>query len=322
MAKRPFPVSASLTAISIAYRNPASTLIGKRALPAVPVSGETFKYNVFPIEEAFNTGDSEVGRLGQVKQLTFSTKEEESSTKDYGYDAPIPQSDIDEATQQRAQKMSNYDPRAAAVEGLTDQLDLDREVRAAKIVQDSANYDAARRITLTSTGKFSDFVNSDPYGVIDEGMSSTLIHRPNQHAMGRMVWDKIKRHPKLIKAVKGGLTEDGAITKQQYADLFEISLDNLLIGEAWINVAREGKEVDLQRAWGNFLSMRYVNVSKQSAKDAVMTWGFTGELGTRISGSIEDPDIGLQGGERVRVGERVRELCVAKSLGYLIVNPI
>lgn len=322
MAPRPFPVDPALTAVSIGYRNPASVRIGNRALPGVQVSGETFKYSEFPIDQAFNTGDSEVGRLGRVAQLTFSTTEKESSTKDYGYDTPIPQSDIDEAARLRAEKRSNYDPRAAAVEGITDQLDNDREVRAAGICQDANNYDAGRQITLAGTDKFSDFANSDPYGVIDDGMSATLVYRPNQIRMGRSVWDKLKKHPRLIKAVKGGLSEDGAITRQQFADLFEISLENLLIGEAWINIARKGQEVNLQRAWGNYISLAYINTTKQSAKDAIMTWGFTAELGTRISGSIADPDIGLQGGERVRVGERVRELVVAKSVGYLIKNAI
>ncbi|PZP06597.1 MAG: capsid protein, partial [Sphingomonas hengshuiensis] len=37
---------------------------------------------------------------------------------------------------------------------------------------------------------------------------------------------------------------------------------------------------------------------------------------------IEDPDIGLQGGNRVRSGERVRELVVAQDVGYFIQNAV
>ncbi len=124
--------------------------------------GETFKYSEFPIDQAFNTGDSEVGRTGRVSQLTFSTTEKESSTKDYGYDTPIPQSDIDEAARLRAEKRSNYDPRAAAVEGITDQLDNDREVRVASICQDPSNYDATRRIVMAGNAKFLRFRELGP----------------------------------------------------------------------------------------------------------------------------------------------------------------
>lgn len=54
----------------------------------------------------------------------------------------------------------------------------------------------------------------------------------------------------------------------------------------------------------------------------MISWGFTAEFGTRLSGSIDDPDIGLTGGRRVRVGERVRELVVAKEIGVLIQGAI
>jgi hypothetical protein len=118
--------------------------------------------------------------------------------------------------------------------------------------------------------------------------------------------------------VKGGLTEDGAITKAQFAELFEIPVENFLVGVAQVNLARKGQAVNLARVWGKSIQLLYLDPSKKQADGSVITWGMTAELGSRIAGSIEDKDIGLQGGRRVRVGERVRELVVAKSVGYLI----
>lgn len=322
MAKRPFITSALLTAVAIAYRNPASSLIHQRALPRLEVLSESFKYNVFPITEAFTLPELEVGRKGQPSQIEFTADEVESSTKDYGLDDAIPQSDITEAAKARAEKRSMFDPRASAVEGLTNLIELGREVRTAKVVQDPDNFPAAQKIALVGTDKFSDYANSDPYGVIDEGMDKTLVYRPNHIVMGQPVWSKAKRHPKLIKAVKGGLSEDGAITKAQFAELFEIDIDNLLIGMAQVNLAKKGQAVSLSRVWGNSIQLLYLDMTKQSTTDAVMTWGFSAELGTRISGSIEDPDIGLHGGERIRVGEQVREHVCAKALGYQISGAI
>lgn len=319
---RPFPVSATLTAIAIGYRNPAASLIYRRALPPVPVLSEQFKWNSFPLGEAFTVPELEVGRKGRPGQVEFSATEEESSTKSYGLDDAIPFSDIREAARARAEKRSNIDPRNMAVEGLTNLLELGREVRVASVVQDAANYSAGRKIVLTGGDKFSDFVNSDPYEVIDEGMDKTLVYRPNHIIMGQPVWSKIKRHPKLIKAVKGGLTEDGAITKQQFADLFEIPVENLLIGVAQVNLARKGQNVNLARVWGKSISLLYLDPTKKQADGSVITWGFTAELGTRFSGSIEDKDIGLEGGERVRVGEQVRELVAAKDVGCLIQDAV
>lgn len=319
---RPFPVNPTLTAIAIGYRNPAGTLIYNRVLPSVPVLSEQFKWTEFPLAQGFTVPDLEVGRKSRPAQVEFTAEERDSSIKDYGLDDAIPQSDIDAAARARAARQSNVDPRNMAVEGLTNLVELGREVRAAAVVQDPNNYDAARKIVLAGTDRFSDFANSDPYAVIDEGMDKTLVYRPNHIVMGQPVWSKIKRHPKLIKAVKGGLTEDGAITKAQFADLFEIPLENLLIGMAQVNLARKGQSVNLSRVWGNSVSLLYLDPSKKQADGSVISWGFTAELGGRISGSIQDPDIGLNGGERVRVGERVRELVAAKSVGYLIQNAV
>ncbi|MDG3575982.1 capsid protein [Rhizobium sp. YJ-22] len=319
---RPFPVDPTLTAIAIGYRNPAGTLIYNRVLPGVPVLSEQFKWTEFPLGQGFTVPDLEVGRKSRPAQVEFTAEERDSSIKDYGLDDAIPQSDIDAAARARAARLSNIDPRNMAVEGLTNLVELGREVRAAAVVQDPNNYDASRKIVLTGTDRFSDFANSDPYGVIDEGMDKTLVYRPNHIVMGQPVWSKIKRNPKLIKAVKGGLTEDGAITKAQFADLFEIPLENFLVGMAQVNLARKGQSVNLSRVWGNSVALLYLDPSKKQADGSVISWGFTAELGGRISGSIPDPDIGLNGGERVRVGERVRELVAAKSVGYLIQNAV
>jgi len=315
---RPFPIDPTLTAIAIGYRNPAGTLLYNRVLPSVPVLSEQFKWTEFPLAQGFTVPDLEVGRKSRPAQVEFSAEERDSSIRDYGLDDAIPQSDIDAAARARAEKRSNIDPRNMSVEGLTNLVELGREVRAAGVVQDAANYDAARKIVLTGDDQFSDYEASDPYAVIDEGMDKTLVYRPNHIIMGQPVWSKVKRHPKLIKAVKGGLTEDGAITKAQFADLFEIAPENVLIGMAQVNLSRKGQAVSLSRVWGKSMSLLYLDPGKKQADGSVITWGFTAELGGRISGSIRDADIGLNGGERVRVGERVRELVAAKSVGYLI----
>ncbi len=53
-----------------------------------------------------------------------------------------------------------------------------------------------------------------------------------------------------------------------------------------------------------------------------ITFGLTAEEGTRRAGSIPDPHIGLDGGEIVKVGERVKELIIAPMAGYLIADAV
>ena len=320
--KRPFPIDPTLTAIAIGYRNPAHILIGRRVLPPVEVLSEQFKWMKFPLAEGFTVPETRVGRKGQVNQVEFTADEESASVEDYGLDDAIPNSDITAAARARAEKRSNYDPRSSAVEGLTNLIELDREVRVARLMQNPNNYAADKRIALAGGDKFSDFANSDPYGVIDDAMGKTLVYRPNRISMGFAVWSKLKKHPRLIKAVKGGLTEDGAITKAQFGELFELSPESILIGEALLNTTRKGQEARLERVWGNSIQLNFVDTAKRATTDYNVTFGFTAEHGNRISGSIPDADIGLEGGERVRVGERVKELICAKDVGVIITNPI
>lgn len=319
---RPFPIDATLTAIAIGYRNPAHTFIASRVLPALQVLSEQFKWQEYPLTEGFELVDTRVGRKGRPNQVEFTVTEKDGSTRDHGLDDAIPYSDIRQAAQARAEKRSTFDPRETAVEGLTNYLTIAREVRVATLVQDAANYAADKKLTLAGNDQFSAFATSDPYGVIDDGMEKTLVYRPNTIAMGQPVWSKLKRHPKLIKAIKGGLSEDGAITRQQFADLFEIPLTGLLIGEARLNTAKKGQAPALSRIWGNHIELLYLDSSKATTKDGKISFGFTAEYGNKISGSIEDKDIGLEGGERVRVGEKTGEFVCAKDVGYQIRNAI
>lgn len=316
--QRPFVVDPVLTAIAIGYSNPAQVLIADAVMPRIPVGGEQFKWTEYPIAEAFTVPDTEVGRRGQVNQLTFNGEERESSVRDYGLDTPIPNTDIKAAADARKQKRSTYDPEQHSAMMLTKIVQLDREVRVAKRVQDPANYQAARTMALAGGDKLSDYANSDPLGVLDAAIEGTLIYRANTLVMGNVVWNTIKRSPKLVNAIKGNLTNEGFITKQQLAELLDIK--SVIVGDAHVNTARPGQAMDLQRAWGNFISAQYIDPTARP--EGEVTWGFTATYGTKVAGRIEDPDIGLEGGFRIRSGERVKEEIIAKDVGYLIQDPV
>lgn len=319
---RPFPIDATMTAIAIGYKNRSQEMLHSRVLPAVRVSSEDFKWLEFPIEQYFTQRDLEVGRKSRVNEVEFFAEEKRGYVRDFGLDDVVPITDIDEARRAREGKRSRYDPEAQAVEGLTNLVDLGREVRAAAVVQDPNNYDAGRKVTLAGDDQFSDYENSDPYAVLNEGMTKPLVYRANTVVMGQSVWEVLKRHPRLIKAAKGGLAEDGAISRAQFAELMEIELHRLLIGVSMVNAAKPGQPVNLAKVWGNSIEMLYIDDQKQSPTDSVLTWGFTADLEGRIAGAVHEPNVGLKGGMRVRVGERVNEIVCAKSLGYMIDDPI
>lgn len=319
---RPFVVDAALTAVSIGFRNTAMMKIADQVLPRFPVGAEKFKWTEYPMSEAFNTPEARVGRLGQVNQVIFSGTEKTDSVDDFGLDTPIPYSDIQAAADARAQNRSTYDPEAHSTAMLTDTLENIREVRVANTVFNLNTYAAEKRITLSGTSQFSDYTNSDPITVIKTGLLSTTILVPNTVVMGREVWRWVSSHPKIVNAVKGNVTNAGIINREQFLELFAgEGITKLLIGDAMVNTAKAGQTPVYARAWGKHISLIHQN-PMATVEGGGVTFGMTAEYGGRLAGRIEDPDIGLQGGFRVRTGERLKELIIAKDVGYFIQNAV
>ncbi|MES0879692.1 capsid protein [Roseibium sp. SCP14] len=319
---RPFVVDPVLTAISIGYRNPAQALIADLCLPYQPVGAEKFGWTEYPLAEAFNIPDAKVGRRGRVQQLEFGGTQKTAEVEDFGLESPIPYTDIDAAREARERGVSTYDPEGHSTMMLTDTVANIREVRVAGLMQDPANYATGRQVTLAGNDQFSDYANSDPIGVIKNACESTLVFMPNTMSMGRSVWSYLSSHPKVVNAVKGNLTNEGIVTKQQFADIFaDYGIREILVGDAWHNTAKPGQDVSLARAWGNHISLFHKNPIA-SPQGGGITFGFTARYGTKFSGRIEDPNVGLKGGVNIRTGEQVKELIVAKDVGYLIRNAV
>lgn len=319
---RPFTVDPVLTAVAVGYRNTDAMRIADQVLPRSPVSGEKFKWTEYPLSEAFNIPDAKVGRRGRVQQLEFGGEERDSSVEDFGLETPIPYSDIDEAKAQRDKGLSAYNPETHSVMMLQDTVANIREVRVANLVHNPASYDANRRETLSGTDQFSDYANSDPIQVLKDAFQSTLVFRPNTLVMGRKVWSKLSSHPNIVNAVKGNLTDQGIVTRQQLTELLsDEGITQILVGDAQYNTAKPGQTTVLDYAWGNHIACLHIN-KMASVQGGSITWGMTAEYGGKIAGRIPDQDIGLQGGVRIRSGERVKELVIAKDVGYFIQNAV
>ena len=222
----------------------------------------------------------------------------------------------------RVRGVSIINPELRAVEGLTDAIRNIREVRVAALVHNTASYDPARQVTLSGTSQFNDYTNSDPIGVIKAALEGTLVFTPNTLVMGRQVWSKLGSHPKIVNAVKGNVTNAGIITREQFVELFSgEGVTRLLVGDAQYNTAKPGQAPTLARAWGKHIALLHLN-PMASVEAGGITFGMTAEYGGKIAGRIVDQDVGLQGGVRIRTGERIKELIIARDVGYLVANAV
>jgi len=304
----PFPIQPDLTAISIAYKN--TRMIADEVAPRVPVNKEDFKYLKHNMAEGFTVPDTKVGRKSAPNEVSFSATEETASTVDFGLDDKIPQADIDNAPE-------NYDPLGKSVEQTSNLIELGREVRVANMVFNAANYAAGSQQTLAGVNQFSDFANSDPIGVLMDALDG-MVMRGNIMTIGRQAYSVLARHPDIVKAAHGNSGDKGVAHRDAIKELFE--LEDILVGEARINTAKKGQAAALQRAWGKHISLQYRDVMADTRSG--MTFALTAQHGNRVAGAKEDSDIGLRGGQRVRVGESVKELITANDLAYFIQNAV
>ncbi len=319
---RPFIVDPILTAVAIGYNNTSAMRIADLVLPRRDVGGERFKWTEYPIAEAFNQPDARVSRRGRVVQLEFTGTEQTSAVEDFALESPIPYSDVLSADDARAQGRSAFNPEMHATMMLMDTIQNLREARTAALVFNLNSYAAARRVTLSGTSQFSDFTNSDPITVIKAGIDATLVMRANTMVMGREVWSRLSSHPKIVNAVKGGTLTSGMVSRAEFVNLFSgEGIREVLVGDGWLNTAKPGQAVTLNRAWGKHIALIYKSELAQVEMGGV-TFGLTADYGGPIAGRIEDRDIGILGGVRIRAGERVKELIVARDVGYYIQNAV
>lgn len=306
----PFPVDPKLTAVAVGYRNQA--YIADQVLPRATVPSRLFKWWEYPVDESFNVTDTKVGRTGRTNEIEFRAEERDGSVDDFGLEDPIPQEDIDIGA------TVGYDPRTHATERLTDYIALGREVRAARLLFNPAVYPAGNKIQLATAADRWDDPTSDPVDDVLTGLDNCLV-RPNIGVLGQKVWSKLRRHPRIAKAINANSGDEAVATRRAVADLLE--LEDIIVGQSRLNTARKGQPAALSQVWGNHASFIYRN-RNFSFRAPDFTFAATAQWGDKVAGSRPDPDIGLRGGERVRTGESVRELVIAGYAGYLIQDAV
>jgi hypothetical protein len=321
MPQAPFVIQPRLTAITLAYRN--LLLIADQVLPRMPVDSESFKWSQYTKEDGYTIPDTKVGRKSSVNEIDWSGTEQTASTQDYGLEDLIPYFDVRAAEAAMAtQGVKPIDPEARSTQLLSDLIALDRENRVATLVFGSGNYPAANKATLSGTSQWSDRTNSDPINAILAAMDAMIV-RPNTAVFGRATWTQLRQHPKVVAAVftmGGNAAAGGVASRQAVADLLEVN--QLIIGEAYVNTAKKGQTGSFSRLWGKHAAFLYLDPAVQGP-DGGLTFGFTAQWGQRIAGTVmNDSSVGLRGGTRVRVGEAVKEVIAASDTGYLFTNAV
>jgi hypothetical protein len=327
MARTPFPtLSIPLSGVAVNYAgiNMAQRgYIADRVAPRRRITSQQFHWFSSKIDEAFTVEDTQIDRLGQVNEILQGWTRQDDSTRDFALSQPVPRTDEMEASVQGIP----FNLRASAARNVTNRVQLGREIRVATLVNSAGSYLTGYTADKTAA-RWSDFANSDPVADVRDAQSKMLV-RPNVGVTSRRVADILERHPKVAAAL-GGSLQSG-----QYNDLARVArlfnLREIIVGDTLYQTSKPGQSLTTGNIWADNFAMHYQDgvaadgtTSLSSADDQSPAFLATFQLGDWIANEelVEPGQMGILGGVRVMVGERLRERQIAPYAGFLFQNVV
>lgn len=315
MSTSAFPINPQLTAIALAFQNTSAQLIADKVLPRIQTA-KKFNYTVYSAAQGYSVPETRVGRKSEPNMVDFGGTSVTLECEDFGLDDLVPNDEVDAfESMPKPSTGGPVSPIDLSVMMLTGLVLLDREVRAAGLVFAAGSYSAGNQSTLSGTGQWSDRAASDPLAAITVAMDIPLV-RPNKLAIGQQAWTQLRMHPKLVQAIGKSAQTAGYASREAVADLLE--LEEIIVGQGFVNTAKRGQAPVYARAWGKHAALLHVDA--MAAQLQQPTFGWTANWGGRIAGMIPEPKNGLRGGQRVRAGESVKEVIASQDAGYFFQN--
>jgi hypothetical protein len=317
MATTAFPVNQELTAIAMVYRNPAHTLIADEVLPRVS-TGKKFTWTRYDLAQGYTVPNTHVGRKSEPTQVDFNGVPVNDEVEDWGLDDVVPNDEIEAwEAMTKPERGGPINPLHATTMFLEGLVQLDRELRVANKVFNLATYNTGYKQTLSGSSQWSDFANSNPLDTILTALD-VPVFRPNIGVLGQQTATKLRQHPAIVQAVKGSAQTRGVVDLQELANV--LGLKRIIVGASFVNNARRGQPAAMGRAWGKGAAFLYVD--EMAAQTGQPTFGWTAQFGSKVTGDMPEPKLGLRGSTRVRNGESVKEVISAQDLGYYFANAV
>ena len=299
-------IDVALTNVASAYKN--DTLIADKVLPVIPVAKQSDKYYTFG-KEAFRLFDDLRANGQESKEVLSYTV----GTGNYFCDVHSLKDIVTD--EDRANADAPIIPDTDTTEALTNMILLRREYAVASELFNTTTF-SSYTSALSGTAKWSDYTNSDPIGDIETAKASVHDNtgRPaNVVVMGIEVWRKLRQHPDLLDRVK--YTQKGILTPDLVASLFEV--DEVLIGGALYETAKEGQTSSFGKIWGNYVLTYYRAPGKQTLKTPnlgiIPSWKIYGGKTYKVKKYRWEP----RGGDMIEVESAYDVKVTMAAAGYL-----
>lgn len=155
-----------------------------------------------------------------------------------------------------------YDAEKDSTIALTTHLWLGKEKSLADTMTNPAII--TQNITLSGTGQFSDYTNSNPLGVLKDGRIAVrggCGFAPNKAGMDWAVAETLRFHPQLLEKLGYKDNRPGGLNDQELARA--LNVDEVLIAQAVYNSSKKGQADSIGPVWGKHIVLFYAPSSAQ-----------------------------------------------------------
>jgi hypothetical protein len=301
MADSNLVLDTTRTRIAIAARN--QRMIAELIMPVVQVASVNFTYMSYNDGELMIAPDTQVGPRGEGERYSFGNAEIPAKAVDHALFGDV-------TPTEQAEAVGVRDPLDGRTEFLANLMMLRQEVMTAGLVFNPASYLPANVAALAGASQWNDAA-SKPLTAIKSRLDGAFI-RPNKIVMGQAVWTAVSMNPSVVRAA-GNTSGEGIVSRQKVAEMLEV--EEILVGEGWVNLANHGQPAAMARVWGK--SCAGVFVDPMISNGSTFSWGATFKTGTRKVMTGFNPRPGANGLTDIKVSEQRQALVIARQAGFL-----
>jgi hypothetical protein len=259
-----------LTQIAQGYQN--LEFVGNLLFPQVSVGTRAGNIITFGKEDFMEYSGLARAPGAATKRVQFGYAGSPFALVDYSLEGALPIEVLQEGLAN--DKGFSIDGASMAIRKTQDIMALRLEIAQANAATTLGNYGTDNRITLSSTGQWSDFSGtSDPMLVVEnakDAIRAKTGKRPNVMIIGAAVLKALRQHPKVIDRVK--YTGRDVPTLDLLANLFGVA--RVAVGEA-IKATDAGVFSDV---WGKHAVLAYTETAPLASM-GTPTFGYTYNLG-------------------------------------------
>lgn len=251
-----------LSTHALGYRN--AEMIADQLFPFANIPTRGAKVLKFG-KESFRKMNTRRAPGASKKRVQYGYEAEPVALYGHDLEGVVPFEHLEDAAQ-----VPGIDLASSSIDMVLDIIMLEKEIEAASIATNAANYADNNKLALSGADKWSDPASDPLKDVLDgrEAVRKRIGRYPNKMQIGASILPVLQTHPKIVERFK--YTSSESITTDMLAKLFEV--DKIVVGKAVYLPEDASDNNDALDVWPSTVILAYVS---EQGNYRVPSFGYT-----------------------------------------------